>query len=86
MIRFLVLCIIILVVISSIFSTIGTVDAASDNNTNIITVQNGDTLWAIAQNHYSGKDIRRMIYKIEKINNINKCIIYPGQKLTIPLQ
>ncbi|MEW6624724.1 MAG: LysM peptidoglycan-binding domain-containing protein [Bacillota bacterium] len=61
------------------------VNAATDENIIVISVQEGDTLWGIAKKHHPNKDIRKVIYQIEKLNNISKSMIYPGQQLKIPI-
>lgn len=54
------------------------------------TVCDGDTLWSIAKIvkenniNYTNKDIREIIYKIKKLNNMKISNIYIGNKLTIP--
>jgi len=60
------------------------VSAANQDDFITIIVKDGDTLWNIAQKHTTGKDIRKAIYEIEKLNNIKKSIIYTGQQLKIP--
>ncbi|MFZ7102751.1 MAG: cell division suppressor protein YneA [Peptococcaceae bacterium] len=50
-----------------------------------ITVKPGDNLWKIADHYDNNKmDLRKLIYQIEKINEIN-ADIYPGQVLDIPI-
>ena len=49
-----------------------------------ITVSAGDTLWSIACEYKkSGQDIREYIHELRKINDLDDCIIYPGQVLKI---
>lgn len=51
-----------------------------------IIVDEGDTLWNIAKPYYDGdKDFRNLIYSIKKINDLEESLIYPGQKIIIPL-
>jgi len=51
-----------------------------------ILVQNGDTIWDIAQEYYDGtKDIRRIIHNILDINDIEGAMIKPGDKILIPI-
>ena len=48
------------------------------------TVTQGDTLWSIAsENKRAGQDIREYIYELREINNMNDCILYPNQIITI---
>lgn len=52
----------------------------------IVTVQNGDTLWDIAQRYNNGNysDLRELVYKIEKQNNIFGDTITPNQTIKVP--
>jgi nucleoid-associated protein YgaU len=51
-----------------------------------IYVEEGDTLWEIAdRNEFVGVDIRDVIYKIEKLNNLESVSIKAGQKLIVPV-
>ncbi len=60
------------------------------NRTNIIyttyTVQQGDTIWDIAKQYNTYKDIREMVYEIKKINNNDDSIIHAGDILLIPVR
>lgn len=46
------------------------------------TVAIGDTLWSIACEN-AETDIREYIYELREINNLNDCMIYPGQTIKI---
>jgi len=51
-----------------------------------VVVQKGDTLWSIAETFREPHtDIRRMVYMIRKANDLHSAVVYPGQKLTIPV-
>ena len=82
-----VIAVLIIIIIASvpILNIDGLVDASGYNNTMIYIVKEGDSLWTIVKTHYPDNDIRKMIYKIEKLNNINRSIIYPGQQLELPI-
>lgn len=47
------------------------------------TVKPGDTLWAIAEEHYAG-DIREAVWEIQDRNNLTLATITPGQVLMLP--
>ncbi|RCW51637.1 MULTISPECIES: cell division suppressor protein YneA [Halanaerobium] len=69
-----------------IFSLIG----FGENSSNFTRheIKPGESLWSIAAHYYeTGKvDLRKMIYEIKKINNIDSAIITPGKELIIPLK
>lgn len=49
-----------------------------------ITVSAGDTLWSIACEYKkSGQDVREYLYNLRELNELNDCIIYPGQVIKI---
>lgn len=55
-----------------------------------IEVISGDTLWTIARDenrnnpYYEGKDIRFVVYDIDKLNNIGNNLLREGNKLLVP--
>lgn len=55
-----------------------------------IKVISGDTLWSIAReenrnnSYYEGKDIRFVVYEIDKLNNIGNNILKEGDKIKVP--
>ncbi|QQE76249.1 LysM peptidoglycan-binding domain-containing protein [Brevibacillus composti] len=53
-----------------------------------VTVQPGDSLWTIAVAYQgdSTKDVRDLVYQIQKWNKLDGAIIHPGQTIEIPLQ
>lgn len=82
-VRFTVSMVILFAIVFSIFTSI-TSKAFSYQEPKYteITVSYGDTLWSIAK-ELDGK-INENIYNIQKINNLEDCNIYEGQKLLIP--
>lgn len=48
------------------------------------TVLVGDTLWEIAEQHAGNRDVREVIYQIEKLNGLSAAPIQPGQVLFVP--
>lgn len=57
--------------------------AAQPKEQEIITVRQGDTLWSIAQAHRGKTEIRKYIYNLQKLNDIDSNIV-PGQELLLP--
>lgn len=52
----------------------------------LILVRPGDNLWNIAQKHYpKNQDLRKSVWEIRKINNLDSANIKPGQVLKIPV-
>jgi LysM domain len=49
-----------------------------------VTVQPGDTLWAIAAERYPNADTREKVDEIERANRLNDPFIHPGQDLRVP--
>ena len=56
-----------------------------------VEVISGDTLWSIAKEenrnnaYYEGKDIRYVVYEIDKLNNIGNNILREGDKIKVPV-
>lgn len=69
----------------SIFSLIG----AGENSSNFIKheIKTGESLWSIAADYHNTNsvDLRKIIYKIKQINNIDTAVITPGKELIIPI-
>lgn len=83
------ICFILLIFIIVLFVAI-----SSYSNTKIKYkidfVSKGDTLWTIAEkeinsnDYYKGKDIRKAIYEIKKLNNLSNNNLLEGTALKIP--
>lgn len=81
--RFTVSMAIIFLLLFSIISTLSSkVFSYQKPKYNEITIAYGDTLWSIAK-ELKG-NISENIYNIQKINNLDNCDIYEGQRLLIP--
>ncbi len=63
--------------------------AYKEYNYRTIEVSEGQTLWSIAQyekennEYYKNKDIREIVYEIQKINNLDLSNLYVGQELKL---
>lgn len=75
------LLILFVIAIISIFYRHNRQQAPNDFETYI--VQQGDSLWKIAE-RYPSIDPREIVYAIEKENNISPSIV-PGQEINIPV-
>ncbi|MGM0445780.1 MAG: cell division suppressor protein YneA [Bacillota bacterium] len=52
-----------------------------------IEIKNGQTLWKIVEKEFGNDtNIRKYVYQIKKINNLENSNIRPGQVLKIPVQ
>ena len=50
-------------------------------------IKSGDTLWDLAKKYTpKGKDLRKTIYEISILNELDSADIYPGQIIKIPIQ
>jgi nucleoid-associated protein YgaU len=49
-----------------------------------VTVQPGDTLWAIAASRYPGSDVRAKVWQIEQVNHLSGATLKPGETLQVP--
>ena len=49
----------------------------------VVTVRAYETLWSIAQRHYSG-DVRDGVWQIEKANHLRSADVRVGQTLVLP--
>lgn len=48
-----------------------------------VKVEKGDTLWSIAQKYGSGKDVRKYIHEIKKINHMQTSDIFQGDTILV---
>ncbi|NMA87232.1 MAG: LysM peptidoglycan-binding domain-containing protein [Tissierellia bacterium] len=52
-----------------------------------VKVERGDTVWDIARKYMPEKyDVRKMIFEIKEVNNMNNANIYPGDLIKIPIK
>jgi cell division protein YceG involved in septum cleavage len=51
-----------------------------------VAIQSGDTLWSIAEKYGNNSDIRKYIYEIKKINNLDSNMLYENTAILIPVE
>jgi LysM repeat protein len=83
--RFSTFVIVVMVIVTTILLA-STVYGYKESSYKTITVKQGDTLWNIAKKNNTNKDIRRFVYEIKKVNNMNTSEILSGQELQIPVE
>jgi len=57
---------------------------SSAKNFIYVTVMSGDSLWAIAERHDSGRDPRDFIQDVVSLNNLSDTVVSAGMRLAIP--
>jgi Tfp pilus assembly protein FimV len=50
----------------------------------LVTVQPGDTVWAIAAERYPRSDTRQKVEEILQANGLSDAVLRPGQELKVP--
>ncbi|HEX3033097.1 MAG TPA: LysM peptidoglycan-binding domain-containing protein [Bacillota bacterium] len=61
-------------------------NSSSGNEYHYVIVQDGDTLWKIARETGINEDLRDVIIRIRQLNNLDRSVIHPGQRLLVPNQ
>lgn len=62
-----------------------TVSGAGETKYETVTVMAGDTLWDIASEYNTDRDLRKYISEICRVNEISAADLYPGQSLKVPV-
>lgn len=51
-----------------------------------ITVNNGQTLWGLAEEYApQSQDLREWIYEVQQLNDLETATLFPGMQLTVPV-
>lgn len=78
--------VLVLVVASGVGATVGSAAPGGEDGYVIHRVAAGDTLWDIATDHTAAdEDIRRTVYEIKVVNDLDDSVIVPGQELRVPV-
>ncbi len=73
-------------IVFTIMNLQGAYSSAYTIETEDYWVKQGETLWSIAQKYTpDGYDIRKMIYEIKQLNEMDTSMIYSGDKILIPV-
>ena len=75
----------VIIVVSATLFAAGKVYAKKQADLVAVHVTMGDTLWSIAEECGSDTEIRRLIYEIREINDLDSNdLIYEGMTLLVP--
>lgn len=76
-------------ILSLLITVFYTLISFSENTNNFRKheIKKGESLWSIAAKYHNSNsvDLRKVIYKIKNLNNIDSAVITPGKKIIIPL-
>ncbi|MBU1227409.1 MAG: LysM peptidoglycan-binding domain-containing protein [Actinobacteria bacterium] len=65
-------------------SGVATTDGPVEYGTHLVVA--GDTLWDIAADSTTpGEDVRRVVFEIQRLNDLEGSVILPGQVLRVPI-
>lgn len=53
--------------------------------TEVVVVNEGDTLWGIASTVADEGEVRSMVHEIRELNNLDSSVVALGQKLHVPV-
>lgn len=86
-ITFLVLLILVLGIGFGRITGIGVANGVNEPEYATVEVNTGDTLWNIAERYASNdQDVREVVYKISRINDLDQDTITAGQTIKVPLE
>lgn len=79
-----------IIILSILLISLFSINGFGENRSNFVKheIDSGESLWLIAAQYYNSDnvDLRRIIYKIKKLNNIDSSVISPGREILIPIQ
>lgn len=87
--KFILMTVLTLILLSTIityFTGFFMSEATTNQVSVIVEIVKGDTLWDIASNYnYYNEDIRKVVHRIKKFNQLDDSYLIAGQTLVIPL-
>ena len=85
-ILFLLILMVLLAVLSNGILGLSNADGMTKESYMTVEVKTGDTLWNIAKTYMgTNDDIRKSVYKLEKLNGLKAGDLRPGMELSVPL-
>lgn len=86
-VRFTIFVILASVVINMIMFALVPEQTSADisKKTETVYVNSGDTLWNIASEYAENGDVREMVYRIKKANQLSNANLKVGQSIVVPL-
>lgn len=88
--RFIIATVLTLIIFSAIITYVSgsfISEATSTKDIISVTISPGDTLWDLASEYnYFNEDIREVVYRIKKYNELNNEILLVGQVVEIPIK
>ena len=82
---FLLVCIILIFLMGNAFIVLNPAVSLTEKNYETVEISMGDTLWEIASRYApDNMDIRRAVYKLQALNNLNAADLMPGMVIKIP--
>ncbi|MFA5638243.1 MAG: LysM peptidoglycan-binding domain-containing protein [Anaerovoracaceae bacterium] len=83
---FLLTVMVLVVVLTNGVMGLSNADGMTKDTYMTVEVKAGDTLWDIAKTYMGTKeDIRKSVYRLEKLNGLKAGDLAPGMELSIPL-
>lgn len=82
------LAFIAVLILSTYMAFVGVTDAQGDTveRYEIISVNDGDSLWTLAKNHVpKDMDIREYVYHVAKYNDVDPGDLNSGEKIKLPI-
>lgn len=84
--RFALFCILCILVISGLIGSFTNVQATKSAEVYTLCISSGDTLWEIARScNTEGRDLRKVIDDIMKLNNMRGTDLQVGDTLQVPI-
>lgn len=82
---FLLVCVILIILMANALFTFNPAISLTEKTYETVEIFSGDTLWEIAKEFApDNMDLRRAVYKLQELNNLNADELMPGMIIKIP--